>query len=83
MTAMESGAPHMPMVVGLQLARAQQHIRAVIAEPLLTVRHSDTRTAPPGMVIEQQPPPGREVTPGSEIRLTVCANPAATDPPRP
>jgi beta-lactam-binding protein with PASTA domain len=73
MTAMESGTPQMPMVIGMELSRAQAVVRSAVADPRFTIQHNDTGTVPPGMVIAQRPRPGSEVTSGSQIWLTVSA----------
>jgi hypothetical protein len=81
MTAMESGAVRMPMVVGLNLSQAREVISSAVADPQLTIRHIDTGIAPPGMVTSQQPVPGLEVAPDTQIRLTVSSGPTAGDLP--
>lgn len=77
MTAMESGLPRMPMVVGLNLSTAREAISSAITDPQVTVLHSYTDVVPPGMVFVQQPAAGDEVTPGSQIRVTVSTGPTA------
>jgi beta-lactam-binding protein with PASTA domain len=79
MTAMDSDAPHMPMVVGLDLSRAQEVISSTIADPQVSIEHSDTDVVPPGTVFVQWPRAGVHVSRGSQIRLTVSARPTAGD----
>ena len=81
MTAMESGAVRMPMVIGLNLSRARAMISSAIADPRLTIEYGDTGIAPPGTVTSQQPAPGLEVAPDTQIRLSVSTEPTAGDRP--
>lgn len=78
-TAMESGAVRMPMVVGLHLPQARAVISSAIADSQLTIEYSDTGIAPPGTVWMQEPAAGLEVTPGRQIRLGVSTRPTAGD----
>ncbi len=75
MTAMESNAPRMPSVIGMSLAQAQAIISTAIADPQVTIQHSDPGKAPPSMVIGQRPAAGNEVASGSHIELTVSTKP--------
>jgi len=75
MADMESNAPRMPSVIGMNLAQAQAAIGAAIADPQVTLQHSDSGTIPQGMVIRQQPAAGNEVASGSHIELTVSTEP--------
>jgi len=75
MTGMESNAPRMPLVIGMNLAQAQAVIGATIADPQVTIQHSDSGTTPPGTVIGQRPVPGNAVASGSHIELEVSAEP--------
>jgi beta-lactam-binding protein with PASTA domain len=81
MTAMESDAPHMPSVIGMDLARARAVISSAIADRQVTIQYSDWDAVPPGTVFMQQPPAGWEVTPDTQIRLTVSARATAGDLP--
>jgi beta-lactam-binding protein with PASTA domain len=80
MTAMESGTPHMPVVVGLDLPRAREVIGSAITDPQVSIEYKDTEAVPPGTVFVQRPAPGLHVSPGSHIRLTVSTRPTAGDP---
>jgi beta-lactam-binding protein with PASTA domain len=75
MTAMESNAPRMPSVIGMNLARAQAVISTAIADPQVTIQHSDPGKVPLGLVIGQRPAAGNEVAAGGRIELTVATNP--------
>jgi beta-lactam-binding protein with PASTA domain len=75
MTGMESNAPRMPLVIGMNQAQAQAVIGAAIADPQVTIQHSDPGTIPPGMVIGQRPAAGNGVASGSHIELTVATKP--------
>lgn len=75
MTAMESSAPRMPSVIGMNLAQAQAVIGAAIAGPQVTIQHSDSGKVPPGMVIRQRPAAGNGLASGSHIELTVSTEP--------
>ena len=75
MTAMESSAPRVPSVIGMNLAQAQVVIGAAIADPQVTIQHSDSGKVPPGMVIRQRPAAGNGVASGSHIELTVPTEP--------
>ena len=75
MTGMESNAPRMPSVIGMNLAQAQAVISAAIADSQVTVQHSDSGTIPPGMVIRQQPAAGNGAASDSHIELTVATKP--------
>lgn len=75
MTAMQSNAPRMPSVIGMNLAQAQAVISTAIADPQVTIQHSDPCKMPPGMVIGQRPAAGNEVASGSHIELTVSTHP--------
>ena len=75
MTAMEPNAPRMPSVIGMNLAQAQAVISTAIADPQVTIQHSDPGRVPPGMVIGQRPAAGNEVASGSHIELTVSTKP--------
>jgi len=77
MTAMQSGTPHMPMVVGLDLPTAREVISSVLADPQVSIEHRDTDVVPPGRVFVQQPPAGVHVSPRSQIQLTVSTRPTA------
>jgi len=79
MTTQESGAPRMPMVVGLDLSRAREVISSAIVEPQVTIQYSDLAVAPPGTVWMQEPAPGLEVTPDRQIRLGVTTGATAGD----
>jgi beta-lactam-binding protein with PASTA domain len=72
---MESNAPRMPSVIGMNLAQAQTVISVAIADPQVTIQHSDSGTIPPGMVIRQQPAAGNGVAAGIHIELTVAMKP--------
>jgi beta-lactam-binding protein with PASTA domain len=76
MTAVESNAPRMPLVIGMNLARAQVVISTAIADPQVTVQYGDSGTMPPGTVIGQRPVPGNALASGSHIELTVSTAPA-------
>lgn len=84
-TAIKSGTLQMPMVIGLDLSRARAVLSSAIPDSRFKIRHGDATSASPSMVIAQQPPPGREVTSGSQIRLIVSTGPTAGDlsPPEP
>jgi beta-lactam-binding protein with PASTA domain len=75
MTAMESHAPRMPSVIGMNLAQAQAVISTAIADAQVTIQLSDPGKVPPSMVIGQRPAAGNEVTSGSHIELTVSTKP--------
>jgi beta-lactam-binding protein with PASTA domain len=75
MTAMESNASRMPSVIGMNLAQAQASISAAIADPQVTIQHSDSGKVPPGMVIRQRPAAGNGMASGSHIELTVSTKP--------
>jgi beta-lactam-binding protein with PASTA domain len=75
MTAMESNAPRMPSVIGMSLAQAQAVISTAIADPQVTIQHSDPGKVPHNMVIGQRPAAGNEVASGSHIELTVSTKP--------
>ena len=79
MTAMESGAPLMPSVVGMDLSRAREVISSVITDAQITIQYSDWDAVPSGTVWMQEPAAGLEVTPGRQIRLGVAAGPTAGD----
>jgi beta-lactam-binding protein with PASTA domain len=64
------------VVIGQGLSRARGAISSAIADPRLTIEYLGTDSAPPDMVIVQQPSAGSEVTPDSQIRLTVSTRPA-------
>jgi beta-lactam-binding protein with PASTA domain len=70
---MESDAPRMPSVIGMNVAQAQAVISTVIADPQVTIQHSDPGKVPPSMVIGQRPAAGNEVASGSQIELTVSS----------
>ena len=69
----------MPMVVGLDLSMAREAISSAITDPQVSVEYKDTDVVPSGTVFVQQPPTGRHVSPGSQIRLTVSTGPTAGD----
>ncbi|MGH3210531.1 MAG: PASTA domain-containing protein, partial [Trebonia sp.] len=69
--AMESNAPRMPLVIGMNLAQAQAVISTAIADPQVTIQHSGSGRVPPGMVIGQRPAAGNEVASGGQVELTV------------
>jgi beta-lactam-binding protein with PASTA domain len=75
MAAMESNAPRMPSVIGLNLAQAQAVISAAIADPQVTTQQSDSSKVLPGLVIRQRPAAGSGVAPGGHIELTVSTGP--------
>ena len=52
MTAMESNAPRMPSVIGMNLAQARAVISTAIADPQVTIQHSAPGKVPPGMVLQ-------------------------------
>jgi beta-lactam-binding protein with PASTA domain len=79
MTTQESGAPLMPMVIGLKLARAREVISSAITDAQVTIQYSDWDAVPPGTVWTQEPHAGLEVTPGRQIRLGVATGPSAGD----
>ena len=82
MTTMESGAPLMPMVIGLKLARAREVISSAITDAQVTIQYNDwDAVSPPGTVWMQEPAAGLEVTPGRQIRLDVSTGPTAEDLP--
>jgi len=70
MTGMESNAPRMPSVIGMNLAQAQAVISATNAQ--VTIQYRDADNVPSGTVFHQRPPAGYEVTPGSRIELAVA-----------
>jgi beta-lactam-binding protein with PASTA domain len=72
---MESNAPRMPLVIGTKLARAQAVISTAVADPQVTIQHSDSGRVPPGIVIRQRPAAGNELASRSHIELTVSAEP--------
>jgi beta-lactam-binding protein with PASTA domain len=71
MTTPQSGTAQMPLVTGMTLSRARKVIGSVITNPQLAIQYRETGSIPPGMVSMQEPCAGCEVTPGSQIRLTV------------
>ena len=75
MTVMESNAPLMPSVIGMNLAQAQAIISTAVADPQVTIQHSDPGKVPTSMVIGQRPAAGNEVASGSHIELTVSTKP--------
>jgi beta-lactam-binding protein with PASTA domain len=79
MTVAESGAPFMPMVLRLNLSRARKVITSAIADPQVTIQYSDATSVPPGTVFMHQPLAGREITPDSQIRITVSTRLTAED----
>jgi beta-lactam-binding protein with PASTA domain len=79
MTAMESGAPLMPSVIGMDLSRAREVISSAITDAQVTIQYSDWDDVPSGTVWMQEPAAGLEVTPGRQIRLGVSTGPTAGD----
>jgi beta-lactam-binding protein with PASTA domain len=69
----------MPMVVGLDLSMAREVISSAITDPQVSIEYKDTDVVPPGTVFVQEPPAGRHISPGSQIRLTVSTRPTAED----
>jgi beta-lactam-binding protein with PASTA domain len=70
MIGMESNAPRMPSVIGMNLAQAQAVISVTNANVTIQYRPSDN--AAPGTVFHQRPPAGSEVRPGSGVELAVA-----------
>ncbi len=77
MTAMRSNAPRMPSVIGMNLAQAQAVISTAIADPQVTIQHSDPGKMPPGMVIGQRPAAGVDRAP-AWCRAASIASPSVT-----
>ena len=75
MADMESNAPRMPSVIGMSVAQAQAVISTAVADPQVTIQHSDPGKVPHNMVIGQRPAAGNEVASGSHIELTVSTRP--------
>ncbi len=67
-----------PAVAGLGLTRAQAITKLATYELEAYVITLETADYPPGEVIEQDPPAGREVEKGSTVRITVSKLPPST-----
>jgi len=73
----------MPSVIGMNLSTAREVISSAITDPQVAIGYSDWDAVPPGTVLIQRPAPGLEVTPDSQIQLTVSTRPTAGDLPHP
>jgi hypothetical protein len=62
----------MPNVIGMHLTGAEARIRLEVTSPQFTIRHTRTRSVPPGTVVAQSPAAGSPLRPQNQILLTVA-----------